>query len=80
MFEIQKKIVTDENARPIAVQIDYSDWLEIERQLALSHPRTKSDETLPRTRWAEQLKRYPPVKIEGGPLGDDIIRDRRDRI
>jgi hypothetical protein len=33
MHEIQKKIVTDEKARPIAVQIDYADWLEIERML-----------------------------------------------
>lgn len=34
MNAIRKKIVTDENARPVAVQIDYADWLEIERALA----------------------------------------------
>ncbi|MBI5472592.1 MAG: hypothetical protein HY961_09630 [Ignavibacteriae bacterium] len=34
MKEIRKKIVADEsNMRPIAVQIDYEDWQEIERQL-----------------------------------------------
>jgi len=30
---IRKKIVTDEGSRPVAVQIDYEDWLEIERLL-----------------------------------------------
>jgi hypothetical protein len=30
---IRKKIVTDEEMRPVAVQIDYEDWLEIERLL-----------------------------------------------
>lgn len=33
MSAIRKKIVTDEDARPVAVQIDYEDWLEIERLL-----------------------------------------------
>lgn len=30
---IHKKIVTDEQMRPVAVQIDYADWLEIARRL-----------------------------------------------
>lgn len=42
MVPIKKKIVTDESNRPIAVQIDYADWLEIERRLGAdrngSHP------------------------------------------
>ena len=33
MKAITKKIVTDENHRPLAVQIDYADWLEIEKLL-----------------------------------------------
>jgi len=33
MRPIEKKLVTDEAARPVAVQIDYSDWLEIEKLL-----------------------------------------------
>ena len=33
MKAITKKIVTDENHKPIAVQIDYEDWLEIEKLL-----------------------------------------------
>jgi hypothetical protein len=36
MRAIRKRIVTDESSRPVAVQIDYEDWLEIERSLASS--------------------------------------------
>ena len=35
MHAIHKNIVTDEAMRPIAVQIDYSDWIEIEQSLGL---------------------------------------------
>ena len=35
MRAIQKKIVVDEAQNPVAVQIDYEDWLEIERLLGL---------------------------------------------
>lgn len=30
MHVIRKKIVTDEDSRPVAIRIDYEDWLEIE--------------------------------------------------
>lgn len=33
MHHIHKKIVTDETMHPVAVQIDYADWLEIEKLL-----------------------------------------------
>lgn len=32
---IRKKLVTNEQHQPIAVQIDYEDWLEIEHRLGL---------------------------------------------
>ena len=32
----EKKIVTDESMRPVAVQIPYQDWLEIERRLGIA--------------------------------------------
>ena len=35
MHVIHKNIVTDERMRPIAVQIDYADWIEIEQSLGL---------------------------------------------
>ncbi len=35
MSRIRKKIVTDEAQQPVAVQIDYNDWLKIERSLNL---------------------------------------------
>jgi len=42
MHAIRKNIVTDEAMRPIAVQIDYADWIEIEQSLGLTDeaPRT----------------------------------------
>ena len=33
MAPIRKHILTDENSRPVAVQIDYADWMRIERLL-----------------------------------------------
>jgi len=35
MIAIRKKIVTDKAHQPVAVQIDYDDWLEIEKLLNL---------------------------------------------
>lgn len=40
MIVVRKKIVTDEDHNPIAVQIDYEDWLEIERLLGVREERT----------------------------------------
>jgi len=34
-MHVSKKIVTDESMRPIAVQIPYQEWLEIERRLKI---------------------------------------------
>jgi hypothetical protein len=36
MHAIHKNIVTDEAMRPIAVQIGYADWIEIEQSLGLT--------------------------------------------
>ncbi len=36
MRAIRTKILKDGSERPVAVQIDYEDWLEIERLLKLS--------------------------------------------
>jgi len=35
MRKIKTKILKDNDERPIAVQIEYADWLEIERSLNL---------------------------------------------
>ncbi len=40
MLKIRKKILTDETERPVAVQIDYSDWIEIERSHELRNKET----------------------------------------
>ena len=42
MQKIRKKIVTDKTQRPIAVQIAYSDWIEIERSLNLREEEIQS--------------------------------------
>jgi hypothetical protein len=34
MKPIRKKIITDESMHPIAVQLEYEDWLEVEKALA----------------------------------------------
>jgi hypothetical protein len=44
MRTIHKKIVMDEARNPIAVQIDYEDWLEIERLLKMQRPEEKPTE------------------------------------
>ena len=55
MDAIRKKIVTDEESRPVAVQIDYEDWLEIERLLEgrgtrkLEHEKSRYEELLEET-------------------------------
>lgn len=36
MLDITKKIVTDEEGTPVAVQINYADWERIEEQLRTS--------------------------------------------
>ncbi|HKO04999.1 MAG TPA: hypothetical protein VJW51_09635 [Candidatus Acidoferrales bacterium] len=47
MQNIRKKILTDNAKRPVAVQIDYSDWLEIERKLNLDVEQTKTTDLSP---------------------------------
>jgi len=42
MHKIGKKILKDESQRPVAVQIDYSDWLEIEGRLNLRSEEARS--------------------------------------
>lgn len=41
MAKIHMKIVTDEANQPVAVQIDYSDWLQIERALGAASEEPK---------------------------------------
>ena len=38
MGPIRKRILTDEMSKPVAVQIDYADWLAIEGYLAEVDP------------------------------------------
>ena len=54
MHAIRKRIVTDEDSRPVAVQIDYEDWLEIERLLEINEPEGSEVE---KSRYRELLDR-----------------------
>ncbi|MBF0384026.1 MAG: hypothetical protein HQL69_23665 [Magnetococcales bacterium] len=38
---VRKILVTDEEHRPVAVQIDYNDWLKIEQQLNVQDRQAK---------------------------------------
>lgn len=40
---VRKQLVTDEEHRPIAVQINYDDWLRIEQQLKIQTPSKEVD-------------------------------------
>lgn len=42
MHLIRKNVIFDESQRPIAVQIDYADWLEIEQSLHLTSDEAKT--------------------------------------
>ena len=42
-MKVYKKLITAENLQPIAVQIDYDDWLKIEQALALKRDPKISD-------------------------------------
>lgn len=72
MLSIHKKIVTDEAMRPVAVQIDYADWLEIERQLGLV---SLGDKQARIARMQARAKRYIPP---GRCLSDELIAERRE--
>lgn len=42
MHKIHKKVLKDSDQRPIAVQIQYSDWLEVERLLKIPSEAARS--------------------------------------
>ena len=63
MLTVRKQLVTDEEHRPIAVQIDYDDWLRIEQQLKMQS--TSVPSSLP----AVDLSQYAgAVKLTESPL------------
>ena len=69
MFEIHKRLVTDENMKPVAVQIDYADWLKIEEAMGIQPPTLKTVD----------LSRYSGVlELTEEPLGyQDRVRSER---
>jgi hypothetical protein len=66
-MHIQKKIVTDELMRPVAVQISYHDWLEIERRLKIENE--KNTDNLSKYEGALTLTE-DPVDFQGRIRGE----------
>lgn len=46
MYPIRKRLVTDEAKHPIAVQIDYADWLKIKQLLKIEDDKTVETRSL----------------------------------
>ncbi len=68
MREIHKRVVTDEAMRPVAVQIDYEDWLEIERSL---HLRSESGRVVDLSRFAGVISLdEEPLEFQARIRGD----------
>ena len=59
MQKIKTKVLTDEASKPVAVQIDYSDWLEIERSLGLQGEQKRS---------TDLSSHYGVIKLAEEPL------------
>lgn len=59
MHNIQKKILTDEENKPVAVQIAYGDWLEIEEVLESQSISEAKVTDLSRHKGAIQLSEDP---------------------
>jgi hypothetical protein len=61
MRKIRTRSLTDKSEKPIAVQIDYTDWLDIERSLNLQGEETTDTDFL----------RYEGIAtLSEEPLGD----------
>jgi len=59
--KIEKRFLTDENLRPIAVVIDYETWREIERKLGDGWPEKPGADLTP---FIGTLKSWPEDPVE----------------
>jgi hypothetical protein len=75
MLNIHKKILTDEAMQPIAVQIDYADWLKIEHLLNEKEESVVTASALERIQ--EKIKQYIPADRD---LADELIAERRHNV
>jgi hypothetical protein len=66
MRPIRKRVLTDESMQPVAVQIEYADWLEIERLLGLNGSAPKNGSA---AQAAPDLNRFAgSLKLPEDPL------------
>jgi hypothetical protein len=68
MRPIEKKIVTDEAGQPVAVQIDYADWLEIEHQLQKANSDEATDSPISEPPFDQLLKDTQGIWSQGDGL------------
>lgn len=68
MRPIEKKIVTDEQGQPVAVQIDYADWLAIERQLREETPAPEEDVSMSELPFDQLLESTQGIWTQGDGL------------
>lgn len=59
MLTIHKKVLLDEAKKPVAVQIDYADWVEIARRLGIEEPERGESAALRRFEGAIALTEDP---------------------
>ncbi len=72
MLNINKKILTDEAMHPLAVQIDYQDWLIIEQLLSTVDTQAMKPSAVERAQ--QRVRHYIPA---GRSLADELIAERR---
>ena len=68
MRPIEKKIVTDEAGQPVAVQIDYADWLEIERWIREANSDQVADSSTSEPSFDELLEDTQGIWTRGNGL------------
>jgi hypothetical protein len=68
MRPIEKKIVTDEAGQPVAVQIDYADWLEIERWIREANSDQVADSSTSEPSFDELLEDTQGIWTQGNGL------------
>ncbi len=73
MGPVQKQILTDEQGRPVAVQVDYASWLEIERLIETTSSPTPRHADLSRFHGVLQFEE-DPLSYQRRTRGDGGVR------
>ncbi|EDN66212.1 hypothetical protein BGP_4154 [Beggiatoa sp. PS] len=77
MQPIAKKLVTNEAMQPIAIQIDYADWLKIE---PLLYPHRESITTVQRNKAPIEPNAWLGCMSDTGKILGDIVSPLEDNL